>query len=163
MSTFYFSPYAFASLGVAMSLALSVLGASWGIFLTSSSLLGAGVKAPRIRSRNLISIIFCEAVAIYGIITSIIFQSKFTTVVTEFTDSDFIGGYSLFCAGLTVGFSNLFCGISVGMTGSSCALADAQDPTLFVRILVIEIFASALGLFGVIIGLLQQVPARITG
>ena len=50
----HMSPYGFANFGVAFGLGLSVIGAAWGIWLTGSSLVGAAVKAPRIRSKNLI-------------------------------------------------------------------------------------------------------------
>jgi V-type H+-transporting ATPase 21kDa proteolipid subunit len=143
-------------------------GAAWGIWSTGSSLVGASLKAPRIKSKNLISIIFCEATAIYGVILAIILMSK----VTPPKDKAYVlddnwnmatfayAGYSVFFSGLSVGITNIASGIAVGIAGSSCALADAQDDTLFVKCLIIEIFASALGIFGIIVGIIQSNGAQ---
>ncbi|KAK4410585.1 V-type proton ATPase subunit c''1 [Sesamum angolense] len=163
------SPYTFSAIGIAISIGVSVLGAAWGIYITGSSLIGAAIKAPRITSKNLIRyfrrsvdlgsvvvrmpcdacivliavidsriwslfVIFCEAVAIYGVIVAIILQTKLESVPS----------------------SKMLC---VGIIGSSCALSDAQNSSLFVKILVIEIFGSALGLFGVIVGIIMSAQA----
>ncbi|PRW45140.1 V-type proton ATPase subunit c 1 [Chlorella sorokiniana] len=160
------SPYFWSALGISLCVGLSIIGAAWGIFITGASLVGAAIREPRITSKNLISIIFCEAVAIYGVIVAIILQTKVEAVKPNADGSYGLAaanaGYAILGAGSVTGWANLACGLSVGIVGSSAALSDAANSTLFVKILVVEIFASALGLFGVIIGIIMAGNANFT-
>ena len=72
--------------------------------------------------------------AIYGVIISIVFAAKVQAVGAEaqYSAQNFYTGYALFWAGITVGACNMICGISVGINGSSAALADAADPSLYI-------------------------------
>jgi V-type H+-transporting ATPase proteolipid subunit len=65
-------------------------------------------------SHLLFSIIFCEAVAIYGVIVAIILQTRIDNVEPLEDGTWGIGvmkaGYAILGAGITTGFANLVCG-----------------------------------------------------
>jgi len=154
------NPYYWAATGIGLAMGLSVTGAAWGIWSTGTSVMGGGVLVPRIYSKNLVSIIFCEAVAIYGIIVSIIMATSLTGFDPNASDKvhaqQVMSGYLVFGAGIVTGVCNLLCGMCVGIIGSSAALADAANEKLFVKVLIVEIFGSVLGLFGIIIALIMS-------
>ena len=118
-------------IGIAIALGLSILGAAWGILITGSSIMGTNIKMPFVQSKNLISVILCEATAIYGVIIALllaievggknidVYKNLETYQAAEFA------GYCYLIIGLVVGVSNLACGLCVGVLGSSTVLLHA--------------------------------------
>merc|ERR1711887_470651 len=84
---------------------------------------------------------------IYGLITSVIINGKIKQPYGPFQ------GYAHFSAGMTVGLSSLAAGLAIGIVGDAGVRANAQQPRLFVGMILILIFAEALGLYGLIVGL----------
>lgn len=58
------------------------------------------------------------------------------------------------CAGLGTGLSGLAAGIAIGIVGDAGVRGVAQQPRLFVGMVLILIFAEVLGLYGMFLSLL---------
>merc|ERR1719482_1050706 len=93
---------------------------------------------------------------IYGLITAGIINGKMDPPAKYSAYS----GYAHFAAGLTVGMSSLAAGLAIGVVGDAGVRGNAQQPKLFVGMILILIFAEALGLYGLIVGLVVASSAE---
>jgi F0F1-type ATP synthase membrane subunit c/vacuolar-type H+-ATPase subunit K len=78
---------------------------------------------------------------------------RFSSLVKEDEYSAF-SGYAHLGAGLSVGLSGLAAGMAIGIVGDAGVRATAQQQKLFVGMILILIFAEALGLYGLIVALI---------
>ncbi|CAN0001269.1 unnamed protein product [Ectocarpus sp. 12 AP-2014] len=63
-------------------------------------------------------------------------------------------GYAFLAAGLCCGLSGLAAGMAIGIVGDAGVRAVGQQERLFVGMILILIFAEALGLYGMIVALI---------
>merc|ERR1712086_579979 len=96
---------------------------------------------------------------IYGLITAVIINGKMDKP-DEYSN---YSGFAHLGAGLTVGMSSLAAGLAIGIVGDAGVRANAQQPRLFVGMILILIFAEALGLYGLIVGLVVASTAEGKG
>merc|ERR1711998_294347 len=63
-------------------------------------------------------------------------------------------GYSALAAGSCCGLAGLAAGVAIGVVGDAGVRCNARNPKLFVGVILILIFAEALGLYGLIVALI---------
>merc|ERR1719281_1012991 len=110
--------------------------------------------------RSIIPVVMAGVLGIYGLITAVIINGKLGSPIDGYSSYE---GYSHFAAGITVGMSSLAAGLAIGVVGDAGVRANAQQPRLFVGIILILIFAEALGLYGLIVGLVIASTADSKG
>ena len=86
---------------------------------------------------------------IYGLIVSVILVSK----INANTYTYYLG-YKHLSSGLCCGLSSLAAGLAIGIVGDAGVRANAQQEAIFVGMILILIFAEALGLYGLIIAII---------
>jgi len=144
-----YSPF-FGVIGASAAMIFTALGAAYGTAKSGTGIAAMAVMRPELIMKSIIPVVMAGIIAIYGLVVSVIISQK-------------IGpspGYTLyngFCglgAGLAVGLSGLAAGYVIGMVGDAGVRGTAQQPRLFVGMILILIFAEVLGLYGLIVALI---------
>lgn len=139
----------FGFMGVTSAIVFANLGAAYGTAKSGVGIMSMGVLRPELMMKSIIPVVMAGVLGIYGLITSVIINGKMNEPKTY-------SQYQAFAhlgAGLTVGMSSLAAGLAIGIVGDAGVRANAQQTRLFVGMILILIFAEALGLYGLIIGL----------
>jgi V-type H+-transporting ATPase proteolipid subunit len=139
----------FAFLGVSSAIVLSNMGAAYGIAKSGVGISSMGVMRPDLVMRAIIPVVMAGVLGIYGLIAAFIIQGKLDKLgtVSEYAGFAYLG------AGLIVGLSSLASGLAIGIVGDAGVRANAQQPRFYVGMILILIFAEAVGLFGLIVSL----------
>jgi V-type H+-transporting ATPase proteolipid subunit len=128
------------------------LGASYG---TAKSAVGISSLAVIDKSKifqGLIPIIMAGILGIYGVIIAVIAGAQIKGLNNNMTEAQ---GYNFLGAGLACGLSSLAAGLAIGVAGDAGVRAYAQTDDIFVGMILILIFAEAIGLYGLIVSIIM--------
>ena len=144
------NPYFFGYIGIACALVLANLGAAYGTAKSGVGICTMGILKPDLIIRSIIPVIMAGILGIYGLIVAVIIQGK----ISNENPYTYKNAFSHLCAGLCCGVSSLGAGIAIGLGGDAGVRALGQQDRVFVGMMLILIFAEALGLYGLIVALI---------
>ena len=138
-------------MGITAALCFANIGAAYGTCISGSGICSMGITYPEKIIKSVIPVIMAGILGIYGLIVAVILKSN---VCIESSSYNLFLGYKHFAAGLCCGLSSLGAGIAIGKAGDAGVRALGQQDKIFVGMMLILIFAEALGLYGLIISLI---------
>ncbi|CAJ1957310.1 unnamed protein product [Cylindrotheca closterium] len=113
-----------------------------------------GVMNPGLVMRNIIPVVMAGVLGIYGLIVAVIIQGSIVAPQGGLSQYSLYTGFAHLAAGLCCGLSGLAAGMAIGIVGDAGVRAVGQQEKLFVGMILILIFAEALGLYGLIVALI---------
>jgi len=144
-----YSPF-FGAIGATAAIVFSALGAAYGTAKSGCGISAMAVMRPDFIMKSVIPVVMAGIIAIYGLVVAVLIANN---IAPE--------GYGLYKAflqlgaGLSVGLSGLAAGFAIGIVGDAGVRGTAQQPRLYVGMILILIFAEVLGLYGLIVALIM--------
>ncbi|CAD6254681.1 unnamed protein product [Miscanthus lutarioriparius] len=127
------------------------MGAAYGTAKSGVGVASMGVMRPELVMKSIVPVVMAGVLGIYGLIIAVIISTGINPKAKPYYLFD---GYAHLSSGLACGLAGLAAGMAIGIVGDAGVRANAQQPKLFVGMILILIFAEALALYGLIVGII---------
>jgi len=146
-----YSPF-FGVMGATTAMVFSAMGAAYGTAKSGTGIAAMAVMRPEAIMKSIIPVVMAGIIAIYGVVVAVLIAGELAPagVGSSYT---LYKGFVHLGAGLSVGLSGLAAGYAIGIVGDAGVRGTAQQPRLFVGMILILIFAEVLGLYGLIVAI----------
>lgn len=142
-------------MGCAFAMVLTSFGASYGMAKSGVGVMAVSVLRPDMIAKNMIPPVLSGIISIYGLVVSVLIAGSLKEKLALFTAFIQLG------AGIAVGLSGLAAGFAIGIVGDAGVRGSAQQPRVYVGMIMILIFAEVLGLYGMIVALLMMTKSTV--
>jgi len=145
----------FGVMGAASAMVFSAMGAAYGTAKSGTGIAAMSVMRPELIMKSIIPVVMAGILAIYGLVVAVLIAGG----IDRPANYELYSGFVHFGAGLSVGLSGLAAGFAIGIVGDAGVRGTAQQPRLFVGMILILIFAEVLGLYGLIVAIFLYIKA----
>uniref|UniRef100_A0A915D249 V-type proton ATPase proteolipid subunit n=1 Tax=Ditylenchus dipsaci TaxID=166011 RepID=A0A915D249_9BILA len=129
-----YAPF-FGYMGAAAAQIFTVFGAAYGTARSAVGICSMGVMRPELIMKSVIPVIMAGIIGIYGLVVA---------MVKVFTSCSWLDLWSVWIG----------CWLCYWIVGDAGVRGTAQQPRLFVGMILILIFSEVLGLYGMIVALI---------
>lgn len=143
-----YTPF-FGVMGATAAMVFSAFGAAYGTAKSGTGIAAMSVMRPELIMKSVIPVVMAGILGIYGLVVAALIANQISP-----TDYSLFKSFVHLGAGLSVGLSGLASGFAIGIVGDAGVRGTAQQPRLYVGMILILIFAEVLGLYGLIVALI---------
>jgi len=143
-----YSPF-FGVMGATAAMVFSAMGAAYGTAKSGTGIAAMAVMRPEAIMKSIIPVVMAGILGIYGVVVAVLIAGQLDAAPKY----ELYRGFIHLGAGLSVGLSGLAAGYAIGIVGDAGVRGTAQQPRLFVGMILILIFAEVLGLYGLIVAI----------
>ncbi|KAH8923970.1 V-type proton ATPase proteolipid subunit [Atractiella rhizophila] len=148
-----YAPF-FGVMGCTSSIVFTCIGASFGTSKSGVGISAMGVVRPDLLIKCIISVVMAGIIGVHGLVVSVLISGDIKSPMPLYK------GFIQLGAGLSVGLAGLAAGFAIGIVGDAGVRGTAQQPRLYVGMILILIFAEVLGLYGLIVALIITSKAK---